>query len=320
MKKILCTLSLVTSLIAQTSEKSMQDFYNNKQVLVTGGCGFIGSHLVHTLVKYGAKVTVLDNLDTGFLRNIASVKDKITFIQGSVADMDVCLQATKNKSHIFHLAAFISVPLSVEEPAWCHRSNVEGTFNLLEAARINGVKRFVFSSSSAVYGAPDGPCSEDGTCKPTSPYAISKLIGEHLLNQYAINYDMECVSMRYFNVYGERQNPNAAYAAVVAKFRDLMQHNKQVTIFGDGQQTRDFIPVKQVVHTNLFLGMAVKEDIQGEVFNVATGRSITVLDLFDELKAEFPDYAHEPNFAPPRVGDLKHSTANCNKLQNLLCK
>ncbi len=316
MKRLLLSLTIIANISALPTRRinEMHNFYKDKNVLVTGGCGFIGSHIVELLVNLGAHVTVLGNLATGFEKNIAHVAGKVTFIRGNIEDIDTCLQATKNKSHIFHLAAFISVPLSVEEPAWCHNTNVDGTFNLLEAARINNVKRFGFSSSSAVYGSPDGPCSETSTCDPTSPYAISKLIGEHLLKQYAINYDMECVSMRYFNVYGERQNPNAAYAAVVAKFRDLMKQDKPVTIFGDGTQTRDFIPVEQVAETNLLLGMLPKEQIAGEVFNVATGKSITVLELFNELKLAFPEYDHAPRFAPPRSGDLKHSTADCNKL------
>ncbi|MEX0849672.1 MAG: NAD-dependent epimerase/dehydratase family protein [Candidatus Dependentiae bacterium] len=321
-KKILLFCFIVINVQAHISWRSnkMQNFYKNKEVLVTGGCGFIGSHIVEELVSLGAQVTILDNLSTGFLENIEHVADKVTFINGSITDKKLCLHATRNKSHIFHLAAFISVPKSVEEPTLCHETNIDGTFNMLEAARINGVKRFVFSSSSAVYGAPTHACNEESPCEPTSPYGFSKLIDEYLCKQFVINYDIECVCMRYFNVYGERQNPNAAYAAVVAKFRDLMKQNKPITIFGDGLQTRDFIPVEQVTQINLLLGMLPAHTIKGEIFNVATGKSITVLELFEELKTSFPAYKHTPQFAPARSGDIKHSIADCGKLQKILQK
>lgn len=295
----------------------MQHYYKNKQVLVTGGAGFIGSHIAEELVSYGAYVTVLDNLSTGNLENVAHIKDHITFIEGSITDMQTCLDATRGKSHIFHLAAFISVPQSLEEPQACHAINVDGTFNLLEAARQNNVKRFVFSSSSAVYGPALTTCNETTSCNPTSPYGFSKLIGEYLCKQYAVNFGVDTVCMRYFNVYGNRQNPNGQYAAVVAKFKDCMRQNLPITIFGDGLQTRDFIPVEQVAQTNLLLGMLPADDVSGEIFNVATGRSISLIELFNLLKKEFPFYALEPQFAPERTGDIKHSAADCSKLQKI---
>lgn len=310
---IITYITLTTTLLTGAAP-TMQNYYHNKQILVTGGAGFIGSYIVEMLVKYGAHVTVLDNLSTGNLTNIAHVKDNITFIEGSITDMQTCLETTRNKSHIFHLAAFISVPQSLEEPDICHTINVNGTFNLLEAARIHNVKRFVFSSSSAVYGPALEICDEQTPCNPTSPYGFSKLIGEYLCKQYAVNFGIETVCMRYFNVYGDRQNPNGQYAAVVAKFKDNMKHNKPITIFGDGLQTRDFIPVEQVAHTNLMLGMLPGKSISGEIFNVATGRSVSVIELFDLLKKEFPSYSLKPLFVPERAGDIKHSTANCSKL------
>jgi nucleoside-diphosphate-sugar epimerase len=296
----------------------MQSYYKDKQVLVTGGAGFIGSHIVESLVSYGAQVTVLDNLSTGNIENIAHLLDKIMFVHGSITDSRTCLDASRNKSHIFHLAAFISVPQSIENPKLCHEINVTGTFNLLEAAHLNNVQRFVFSSSSAVYGTADGPCSETTPCNPTSPYGFSKLIGEYLCKQYAQNFGLETVCLRYFNVFGQRQNPNGAYAAVVAKFKDLMQHHKPITIFGDGLQTRDFIPVQQVAYTNLLLGMLPAHTVSGELFNVASGTSITLLELLNTLKIEFPNYTLAPNFAPERPGDIRHSTAVCTKLQTLV--
>ncbi len=295
----------------------MKTFYKNKQVLVTGGCGFIGSHIVCTLIDLGAQVTVIDDLSTGFVNNIEPVGDQITFIHKSITDPQVCDQATRDVDIIFHLAAFISVPQSVAAPQRCHEVNVDGTVNLLEAARKNGVDRFIFSSSAAVYGTPDAPCAENSTPHPESPYATSKLIGELYCQMYAQIYQLNTICMRYFNVYGERQNPHAAYAAVVAKFNDLMSQNKPVTIFGDGLQTRDFIPIEQVVEANLMLGMLPPEQLNGDLYNVATGKSMTVLELFDQLKEGFPGYNLEPTFAAARLGDIKHSQAVCTKMKRL---
>ena len=315
---IVCTFIVIpTHIRANRRQQAMVSFYTEKKVLVTGGCGFIGSHIVHTLVDYGAQVTILDDLSTGCLTNIAPVRDAITFIQGCITNPDTCLAATKDQDIIFHLAAFISVPLSMKDPQTCHQINIDGTFNLLEAARINKVKRFIFSSSSAVYGTPNGPCSETSPCHPESPYGFSKLIGEYLCKQYTNSFGLEAACLRYFNVYGERQNPKGHYAAVVAKFKDLMLQDKPVTIFGDGQQTRDFIPVEKVAEANLMMGMLPAHLIQGQVFNVATGKSITLLELFKELKNHFPSYAHAPTFAQARAGDIKHSAAICDKLHGV---
>jgi nucleoside-diphosphate-sugar epimerase len=296
----------------------MKQYYQNKKVLVTGGCGFIGSHLVETLVNYGALVTILDDLSTGSLENIATYRDKVTFIQGSVTDKEICRQAIADNTHVFHLAAFISVPQSLEDPTTCHAINIDGTFNMLEASKNAHVQRFVFSSSSAVYGTPEGRCSELAPCRPESPYGFSKLIGEQLCLQFAHCYGLETVMLRYFNVFGDRQNPNGQYAAVVAKFTDLMNQNRPITIFGDGQQTRDFVPVDQVVMTNLLVGMAPKDAIKERIFNVATGKSITLLELFEELKKRFPSYSLAPQFLPARSGDIRESYADCNRLVGLL--
>jgi len=292
-------------------------FYKNLPVLVTGGAGFIGSHVVKKLVSLGAQVTVLD-LQDNRTKNLQEARDKIHFIQASITDFDICLAATKNKEIVFHLAAFISVPESVENPQACHETNVNGTFNLLQACKVNNTKRFVFSSSAAVYGPTEKICCESDTCKPTSPYGTSKLIGELLCQQYAHNYGLQTVCLRYFNVFGKNQNPNGAYAAVVAKFMDQMEQNKPITIFGDGQQTRDFIPVQNVVEANLQLGIQDKTIMNGRPFNIATGRSITLLELFENLQKEFPNYTLEPVFAPARAGDIKHSQANTNNWQSIV--
>jgi nucleoside-diphosphate-sugar epimerase len=290
----------------------MEQFYQGKKVLVTGGCGFIGSHLAERLVALGAEVTILDDLSGGFRENIAKIKDRITFIQDTVTCKTACLNASRNKDIIFHLAAFISVPESVEKPEICHKINVDGTVTLLEAARSNNVERFVFSSSGSVYGPYEIECHEELQCYPQSPYAFSKYIGELYCCQYAINYGLKTISLRYFNVYGPRQNPRNAYAAAYATFVQQMQHNKPITIYGDGKQTRDFVSVFKVVEANLILAQEATK-LKGHVFNIATGKSITIFELIDQIREKYPEYNQDISFAPARAGDLKHSRATCSK-------
>ncbi|MCX5922647.1 MAG: NAD-dependent epimerase/dehydratase family protein [Candidatus Dependentiae bacterium] len=294
----------------------MTHFYHNMLVVITGGCGFIGSHLAEKLVDLGARVTIVDDLSTGDLENIKNIKDKVTFINKSIVDKEVCLAATKDAEIIFHLAAFISVPQSLEQPDVCHATNVDGTLNMLEAARINGAKRFVFSSSSAVYGNKNEPCSEEMSCNPESPYGYSKLIGELYCQQYAKNFGINTVMLRYFNVYGERQNPNGAYAGVVAKFAHQIHNNLPITIFGNGLQTRDFTPVARVVDANLRLGM-LADSVPGQIFNIATGHSVTLLELVEQLKKDAPGYQFPVTFMPARQGDIKHSSAQCTKYYSI---
>lgn len=315
---ILFLLTFITSpVVTRNQEMKLAEFYKNKPVLVTGGCGFIGSHIAQKLVELGARVTIIDDLSTGSLNNIQNINNNITFLQKSIVDFDACLQATENNEIIFHLAAFISVPQSMQDPTACHRTNIDGTFNLLEAARRNQCRRFVLSSSAAVYGPNLNVCTETTPCAPTSPYGLSKLIGELYCKEFTQNFNIETVMLRYFNVYGPRQNPNGAYTAVVAKFTDLMKQNKPVTIFGDGTQTRDFIPVEKVAKANLLLGMAPIEKVNGEVFNIATGNSMNLLELVDQLKKDYPGYNQEIIFKPARAGDIKHSRADCTKFTAL---
>jgi len=319
----LCTFILAITTVAlsfsnkQKREQKMKNFYKDTPVLVTGGAGFIGSHIVHKLVELGAQVTVLDDLSSGNIENLKDITHKINFLCDSIVDMNACLKATKNQKVIFHLAAFISVPESIEDPKRCHEINVDGTFNILEAARINNVKRFVFSSSAAVYGPTEHTCKENMPFDAQSPYGTTKAIGELYCKQFATNFGLNTVVLRYFNVFGPRQNPNGAYAAVVAKFTDLMKKNKPVTIFGDGLQTRDFIPVADVVNANLTVAILDQSQMNGQVFNVGTGKSINLLELIDMLKKDFPEYTHEPLFKPARAGDIKHSSADCSKYQEL---
>jgi len=287
--------------------------YKNLPVLVTGGCGFIGSHLVEKLVSLGARVTILDNLSTGTLGNISTVRDSVSLINASVTDLAACCDAAKNQKLIFHLAALISVADSVENPTLCHHVNVDGTFNMLEAARKAGIKRFVFSSSAAVYGNIEGLCSENSPCHPVSPYGFSKRIGELYCQQYAHVLGLETVILRYFNVFGARQNPQGAYAGVIAKFNQHMSENKPIIVFGNGRQTRDFVPVEAVVNANIKLG--IHEAIRpGDVYNVATGKSVSILELIDRLRQQHPHFSGEIKFEPARSSEINDSRADCRKL------
>ena len=311
-------ITQVTLLIAeQTLSNALTNTYKNTPVLVTGGCGFIGSHLVEKLISLGAEVSILDDLSSGNKENISTVIDKVTYMHGSITDFDTCLRATQNKKIIFHLAAFVSVPASIEQPQICHDINITGTQNILEAARINNVKRIVFSSSCAVYGEPTSICHETTPQTPTSPYGFSKLIGELYCKEYAQIFDMETVAMRYFNVYGDRQDSKSYYAGVVAKFNYNMEHNLPLIIFGDGTQTRDFVSVETVVDANIMLGYCNKKHIQGEIFNIATGTSITIYQLIDKLKQNYPSYSQMTQLMPARPGDVMHVSADCSKYNNL---
>jgi len=296
----------------------LDTFYRDKKILVTGGCGFIGSSIVENLVAYGAHVTILDNLSTGFISNIAAVRDHVTLIEGDITDPTTCKLAMHDNEIIFHLAAFISVPESIANPTACYRTNIDGTINILEAARVCSARRVILSSSAAVYGLHEGVCSETTPCAPTSPYGYAKLINELLLEQYTKNYGLETIILRYFNVYGPRQNPNGSYAAAVAKFTHHIKNNLPITIFGDGMQTRDFVPVERVAQANLIMGMLDKEKVNAQSFNVGTGSSVTLLELIETIKKDHPAYSKEIIFAPARAGDVKVSAADCSKFLTLI--
>jgi UDP-glucose 4-epimerase len=293
----------------------MINVYKDTSVLVTGGAGFIGSHLVEKLVSLGAHVTVLDDFSTGSLDNLAAVQDSITLLRGSITNYDTCLEAARDKQFVFHLAAFISVPESIINPLRCHEVNVHGTAHMLEAARVQGVQTFMFSSSSAVYGNQSVACHETMTPAPTSPYGFSKLMGEYLCKQYATVYNLNTVITRYFNVFGNRQTPHGPYAGVVAQFKQKMIDNTPVTIYGNGAQQRDFVSVDEVVKANLTLASIATT--KSEVFNIASGKSTTILELFQNLKKDFPTYTVEPQFLPARSGDIYCSLADCSKFKIL---
>lgn len=294
---------------------SIQSFYKNKRVLVTGGAGFIGSHLVEKLVNLGAQVTVLDNFSSGVLTNLKSVVGDIFVIYGDVRSAYTCLKATENKDIVFHLASFVSVPQSIVDPITCYNINVNGTNNILEGCRKNAVKAFVFSTSSAVYGDKDGVSCEDDSLNPTSPYAISKVKGEEACKLYATNFAMNIACLRYFNVYGERQKINGPYAAVVATFTQQLKTNQTLTIYGDGKQTRDFIHVSRVVDANILV--ATKSSLQGDIFNIASGKSMNLLQLIETLKKDLCVQQNDTSFMPARQGDIVHSQASIKKYTTL---
>ncbi len=296
----------------------LQTFYKGKRVVVTGGCGFIGSHLAQKLVEFGAHVTIIDNLLTGSMENIAAFKDRVHFINGNIVDPAQCDAAIVGTDIVFHLAAFVSVPASIDDPYTCHETNVNGTFNVLQSAKKHGLDRLIFSSTSAVYGPREDRCYEtDLHLNPISPYGATKLMGELYCKQFTALYSLSCVMLRYFNVYGPRQNPNAQYAAVVAKFRYHMERNEPIIIFGDGTQTRDFVSVEEVVYANLLTGMAPKEQVAGQIYNIGTGTSVSLLELAKQMKNQYPNYTTTTQFKPARDGDVKHTQMSAEKYETL---
>lgn len=294
----------------------VQNFYKGKRVLVTGGAGFIGSHLVERLVEYGARVSVIDNFSTGSINNLKNVVAEVTIFYADICSGHSVVKATQNQDIVFHLAALTSVPASVENPELCSKINVQGMQQLLEACVKNGVASFVFSSSSAVYGNRSTPCREDDEPQPESPYAQSKLMGEVLCKKYAEQSSLKATVLRYFNVFGPRQSPTSPYAAVVATFTDRLLNGKPITIFGDGMQTRDFINVSDVVAANLTVGRV--ECSKGEVFNIGTGKSINLLELIDHLEKTLKVRRADVLFQPARRGDIVHSSACCDKYKRLV--
>ncbi len=282
--------------------------------LVTGGAGFIGSHLVKELVRQGQQVTVLDNLSGGKLDNLNCVKDQITFIQGDICDFADVIDACDGVDYVLHLAALISVAESMEKPRETAEINVQGTVNVLEAAKQCGVKRVVFSSSAAVYGTrPELPYEETTPIDCQSPYAWSKQAGAELCQLYTKAYGLEAVALRYFNVFGPGQNPNSAYAAVIAKFMQLAVENKPLGIDWDGLQSRDFVSVKDVVQANL---LAATKGIPGEIYNVASGRTYTLLELADTIE-KVSGRKLERISRPKRPGDVHESSADITKITAL---
>ncbi|OGS36011.1 MAG: Vi polysaccharide biosynthesis protein VipB/TviC [Elusimicrobia bacterium RIFOXYB2_FULL_49_7] len=285
--------------------------------LVTGGCGFIGSHICEELVNEGHEVTIFDNLSSGYEHNIAAFKDKVRFIQADVRDKDALTQATRGVDYLFHEAALVSVFDSVERPGDNNDINITGTLNVLLAARENKVKRVVVASSAAIYGNdPTLPKREEMKPQPESPYALAKILKEYYFSVFHKLYGLETVCLRYFNVFGPRQDPSSMYSGVISKFTDNILNNKQTYIFGDGGQTRDFVFVKDVVQANL-LAMRSPKAGKGDVFNVATGRTVSLLDLLNTL-SKIEGRNIKPEFKPERSGDIRRSAASIDKATAVL--
>ena len=287
-----------------------------KLYLVTGGAGFIGSHLVEELVKQGQRVRVIDNLSTGKRENIEPFLEKIEFIEGDIRDLGLVRKAMDGVDYVLHQAAVPSVPRSVKDPLTTNAANVDGTLNILIAARDADVKRVVYASSSSVYGdTPTLPKQEGMKSQPRSPYAVSKLAGELYCQAFYHVYGLEAVALRYFNVFGPRQDPESQYAAVVPKFITALLRGDPPMIFGDGKQSRDFTYVDNVVAANLLAAKA--SGVAGEVFNIACGERITINELARML-TEIIGVNIEPEYTPPRPGDVLHSLADISKAQKLL--
>ena len=284
--------------------------------LVTGGAGFIGSNIVHALVGRGESVHVLDDLSTGKMENLAGLLDRIEFVNGSITEIEMVQCAVNGVDYVLHQAALASVQRSVDDPLASNEANVRGTLNLLIAARDAGVKRFVFASSSSVYGESEElPKREEMPTVPISPYGVSKLAGEAYCRAFYEVYGMPTVALRYFNVFGPRQDPSSHYAAVIPLFIMALLEEKRPTLFGDGQQSRDFSYVSNVVDANL-LACQSKGAI-GQIFNIACQRQHSLLDLVNTLN-DLLGLTIEPMVAPPRAGDIKHSLADISKARQVM--
>jgi nucleoside-diphosphate-sugar epimerase len=287
--------------------------------LVTGGAGFIGSNIVHALVARGERVRVLDNLATGKLANLDEVIKSVEFMNGDIRDAETCRDAVRGVRYVLHQAALPSVPRSVKDPISSSAVNIQGTLNLLVAASKqgeHGVKRFVFASSSSVYGdTPALPKSESMIPTPQSPYAVTKLTGEHFCRVFARVYGLSTVCLRYFNVYGPRQDPESTYAAVIPRFISACRQGKSATIFGDGSQSRDFTFIEDCVAANFLACQAA--GAAGEACNIGSGSRITISDLYIAVQRALGQNIG-PEHAPPREGDVKHSQADIERAQSLL--
>ena len=286
--------------------------------LVTGAAGFIGSSLVRELVRRGEQVRGLDNLETGKHENLAPVLNQMEFFEIDIRDEERLPQAFKGVDYVLHQAALPSVPLSVANPVRSHTININGTFNVLLAARDAGVKRVVYAGSSSAYGETlTLPKREDMLPSPVSPYAVQKLTGEYYARCFTKVYSLPAVCLRYFNVFGPRQDPSSPYSGVLAKFIRQMLAGESPTIFGDGEQTRDFTYVDNVVQANLAAAVATPENVSGECFNIGTGRRLSLNFIFQTLK-EITGFKGNLNYAPSRVGDVRHSQADISRARRLL--
>jgi len=286
--------------------------------LVTGAAGFIGSALVHALLERGDQVRGLDNFETGRRENLHEVSSRIDFREADLLDFQAVQSASQGVDYVLHQAAIPSVPKSIADPARSNRVNVEGTVNVLIAARDAGVKRVVYAASSSAYGdTPTLPKREDMTPIPLSPYAVAKLTGEMYMRVFHGVYGLRTVSLRYFNIFGPRQDPTSQYSAVLAKFITLMLKGERPTIYGDGEQSRDFNYIDNAVAANLLAATAPEADVAGETFNIATGHRFNLNETI-ELLRPLTGYTGDVEYASERAGDIKHSLADISRAQDKL--
>ncbi len=281
--------------------------------LVTGAAGFIGSALSHTLIEKGVHVRGIDNFATGKPENIADIRERMDFREVDLADVAALTDACRGVDYILHQAAIPSVPKSVADPLGSNRANVDGTLNLLVAARDAKVKRVVYAASSSAYGdTPTLPKHEEMIPNPISPYAVAKLAGELYMKSFYRVYGLETVCLRYFNIFGPRQDANSQYSAVLAKFTTMMLEDKEPTIFGDGEQSRDFTYIENCVQANLAACSAPAKEVAGQVFNIATGARFSLNDTVKILR-KLTGYTGKVKYAEERAGDIKHSLADVSR-------
>lgn len=298
----------------------------NKKVLVTGGAGFIGSNLCEDLLKNNNQVTCLDNFSTGYLHNIAPFLENsnFTLIDGDIRDLETCRKACAGQDYVLHQAALGSVPRSINDPITTNDVNVTGFLNMLVAARDAQVKRFVYAASSSTYGDSENlPKIEEIIGKPLSPYAVTKYVNELYAHVFGLNYSMEIIGLRYFNVYGRRQDPNGAYAAVIPKFVAQFMRYESPLINGDGSYSRDFTYIDNVIQMNHLAATTENKEAIGQVFNTAVGERTTLLQLTELLKKNLSVFdskiaAVEIKFGPQLIGDIPHSLASIEKARKLL--
>jgi UDP-glucose 4-epimerase len=284
--------------------------------LVTGGAGFIGSHIVRRLVKQGYAVRVVDNLSTGAESRLSDIRRSIEFIKADLAEPGVCDDVVSGIQYVLHQAAVPSVPRSIREPLSTHRSNVTATLNLLESCRKNNVRRLIYASSSSIYGDTEVlPKREEMAPNPLSPYALQKFVSERYCQLYKQLFNLESVCLRYFNIFGPFQDPNSEYSAVIPKFIRKLLGREPLTVFGDGEQSRDFTYVENVVEANLRALEAA--EAQGKVLNIGCGERITLNRLIRSLEEILGIHA-TVNYVPPRAGDVRHSLADISQAKNIL--
>ena len=285
--------------------------------LVTGGAGFIGSHIASALTSAGARVRIIDDLSTGYLENLEEIRGEVDFIHASLAEEGPLRKALEGVELVFHEAAIPSVPRSVENPRQTHIASVESTFSLLLASREKKVRRIVYAASSSAYGdQPTLPKIENMLPEPLSPYAVAKLVGEHYCQVFTRVYGLETVSLRYFNVFGPRQDPSSQYSGVISRFISALLRGERPVIYGDGEQSRDFTYIDNVVDANL--KAAESRKAIGQVINIANGERISLNQLLDELKSLTGKVDVVANYTAPRAGDVKHSLADISRARSLL--